>query len=220
MNSDISIVIPCYLQGEYVEEAIASCLSQSLLPEDIFVILMDPASQALILNPRVQCFRVPQMHVSAARNFGYRKVQTNWVLPLDADDILPLNYLAELSKLRDQADVIYTGLIDFNKFVQIKKPAAIVAEPALMATKFSPINALSTIDAWREVGGYDETFIEDDEIREYWLHLISKGKTFKACTTTFLNRRIHGDCRTTLTNKHRIQTMQRLRAMYPTLIRG
>ena len=216
----ISIVIPCYLQSRYVEEAVDSCLQQTLLPESIVVILMDTDSYAKesVLqqkDPRVRCYCKPQMYVSTARNFGYSQVTTSWVYPLDADDTLPPTYLEEVYALRDQADIIYTGLVDFCGDVKIIKPPPLATNASAIVRKHSPINALSTMDAWRAVGGYDETFIEDDEIREYWLHLASVGKTFKPCTTVYLNRRVHGDCRTVLTNKHRLQTMTRLRQMYP-----
>lgn len=41
LKKTIAVIIPCYNQSQFVQEAVKSCLTQTARPEQIIVLLMD-----------------------------------------------------------------------------------------------------------------------------------------------------------------------------------
>ncbi len=74
-----SIIIPCYKQAHYLEDAIGSCLSQSVLPEIIVVNDGSPDNTSEIAKKYKEVILIEQENkgLSAARNAGC--VDWKWV---------------------------------------------------------------------------------------------------------------------------------------------
>jgi len=91
----VTVIIPCYNSGAFIEKAVRSALDQTIPTR---VIVVDDCSkdnsfallQALAASePRLTAVRQPQNGgPSAARNTALRLVETPWVANLDADDYL------------------------------------------------------------------------------------------------------------------------------------
>lgn len=118
----VSIIIPYYNQGEYIEETLRSVLAQTY--ENIEIIIVNDGStdnsdeviQNLIReNPSILYFSVPNGGVSKARNFGITKAIGKYILPLDADDIIMPEYtkMAVEEFKKDPELVVVTGLGEF-----------------------------------------------------------------------------------------------------------
>lgn len=95
-NGKISVLIPCYKKSNYVITAVKSCLKQTQKPTEIIVLLMDDDSYAL--EPQLKemgatCYKEPQMNVCKARTYLAEKCKTDWLIFLDADDILSRNFI-------------------------------------------------------------------------------------------------------------------------------
>ena len=92
MKSLVSVVIPCYNQGRYLDEAIASTIDQDY--PAIEVIVVDDGSTdetpevAARWVHRITYLRQPNAGVSAARNRGVRAARGEVIALLDSDDIL------------------------------------------------------------------------------------------------------------------------------------
>lgn len=93
-----SIVIPLYNKGVFIKRAIDSILSQTC--ENYEVIVVDDGSTdgcgdyVLAYNDtRIKYYCKPNRGVSSARNFGITKAAGEWLLFLDADDLLLPNAL-------------------------------------------------------------------------------------------------------------------------------
>lgn len=96
-----SIVIPSYNDGELALSAVASCLVQEGQPH-IEVIVVDDGSTNDSMrqvvdrfgeHPCVRIVRKENGGLSSARNFGLELCQGDWVVFLDADDLLEPMYL-------------------------------------------------------------------------------------------------------------------------------
>ncbi len=97
----ISIIIPLYNKGKNIESTIASALSQNY--KKIEIIIVDDGSTdnsadivKAINDSRIRYFYKINGGVSSARNYGVQKANGEWVLFLDADDILLPNCLSTL----------------------------------------------------------------------------------------------------------------------------
>jgi len=95
----ISVIIPCFNIGKYISEAVESVLTQTY--RDFEIIIVDDASsdtetQKLLVQyvqPMIHVIRnTHNMGVSAARNKGICQARGEFILTLDADDVVADTY--------------------------------------------------------------------------------------------------------------------------------
>jgi glycosyltransferase involved in cell wall biosynthesis len=107
-ETTVSVIIPTYNCARFVGDAIASALNQSY--ENFEVVVIDDGStddtRAVVESCKESTDRVryiPQENggVSSARNHGIAKSEGEYLLFLDADDLLLSNSLAELATFLD-----------------------------------------------------------------------------------------------------------------------
>jgi glycosyltransferase involved in cell wall biosynthesis len=101
----ISVIIPCYNQGAYIQEAIDSVKAQTYADWEI-IIVNDGSDAEETLQQLVrlkeegfQIMDIANSGVSAARNKGIAVAKGSFVLPLDADDKIAPRYLEESIKI-------------------------------------------------------------------------------------------------------------------------
>lgn len=89
-----SVVVPLYNKQDFVEDTLRSVLSQ-VAEHDFEVLVIDdgsvdqgPARVLAIGDQRVRLIRQANGGVSAARNRGIREARGQWLIFLDADDLL------------------------------------------------------------------------------------------------------------------------------------
>lgn len=192
MIADVTIIIPCYGQSEYLLEAVDSCTRQTVQPKEIIAILMDDASYAL--QPKlgkVTCILKPQLSLPAARNLGFSLAKTEFVIPLDADDKLPENYIETLIRYSDKGDVVYVGSRCFGDSDEIREPP--ILHKYKMRLVRVPTSLLFRKKDWKEAGGYNEDFIYGNETEEFRIRLFLLGKVFVPCFEVKQWYRVHGD---------------------------
>lgn len=87
----VSVVIPCYNQGRFLGEAVASAAAQQGLVSEIIVIDDGSTDETPAVSRRdgsVRYLRQERRGLSQARNFGWRASSGDYVVFLDADDRL------------------------------------------------------------------------------------------------------------------------------------
>src|SRR5690554_6771382 len=99
-NKTVSIVIPCYNQGIYLEETVMSVLDSTHQELEILIVndgstdnTPEIGKRLAMENPNVQYFAQENSGPSVARNHGIKKAQGNYILPLDADDLISSDYI-------------------------------------------------------------------------------------------------------------------------------
>ena len=96
----VSIVIPCFNLGDYLADTVDSALAQT--HRDIEVVVVNDGSTDAktyriideLSGPRVRTITTPNRGLGAARNTGIRASTGDYVLPLDADDLIVPTYAA------------------------------------------------------------------------------------------------------------------------------
>lgn len=94
----VSVIIPCYDLGKYLDEAVDSVLSQTYQDFEIIVVddgSTDPGTRALLTDyrrPKTRVIRAPHCGVSAARNLAIDNSTGTYLCALDADDRLEPTY--------------------------------------------------------------------------------------------------------------------------------
>ena len=99
----VAILIPCYGKSEYICAAVSSCIEQSKMANEIHVLLMDEESiakksQLEKMSDIVVCHESTKKNASHARNCLATLTQAEWIIFLDADDLLSENFIEEVSK--------------------------------------------------------------------------------------------------------------------------
>lgn len=116
----VSVVVPIHNVEAYLDDCIASVLSQT--HKNLHLVLIDDGStdssgaiadRHAARDTRVQVIHQRNSGVSAARNAGLRAARGNWVSFVDADDLLDPRFLEwMLACARDPAAVAAGGVAD------------------------------------------------------------------------------------------------------------
>ena len=105
----ISIIVPCYNAQKYLPACLDSLIAQRM--EDFEVILIDDGSKDdtaeiaaayVQRDARFSLIRQENAGVSAARNTGLDAARGEWILFVDADDLLPPEALDNLLSCADE----------------------------------------------------------------------------------------------------------------------
>src|SRR5690242_9401975 len=95
----VTVVIPCYNMGAFIEETVASVLAQTFRSFEIVIVddgSRDPETVVKLDQLAARGLTVLRTHnvgVAAARNRGIEVAQGSYILPLDADDLIGPLYL-------------------------------------------------------------------------------------------------------------------------------
>lgn len=185
-TSNITVIIPCYNDGQYIMEALQSIYNQTLLPETI--IIVDDGSDAstkkiltAINHPLVQVVYQENKGVSAARNRAIAMAQTDYIVNLDADDYYEPTFFEKAVALLNQ-DHEVVAVSSYCRIFKAKKTIEII-EPKggslknLIVKNQSRASAMFTKKAWLTVGGFDEKMKEGYEDWEFWIAILKLGGT-------------------------------------------
>jgi len=194
----ISGVIPCFNQGEFVLDAIESLLAQTHSISEIIIVndgSTDQATNDLLRNlkrDRVRVFEKENGHLSSARNFGIYKVESEYVILLDADDTFA-NTFAEKAVRMFRNDVKIGAVTPyFKKFGSdqgIVKTRGGELKDFLTANR-SCGNGMIKKSVWDKVGGYDEKMKKGFEDWEFWIRILSHGYSIEILEEPLFNYRV------------------------------
>ena len=103
----ISIIIPCYNQGKYLDEAIQSVLKSTY--DHVEIIVINDGSTDLYTNKilnekkwdKTTVYHIPNGGVANARNFGIINSHGEYILPLDADDKITNDFIRKAVTVLD-----------------------------------------------------------------------------------------------------------------------
>ncbi|MFC4261269.1 glycosyltransferase family 2 protein [Ferruginibacter yonginensis] len=95
----VSVIIPCYNQGAFVMDALASVAAQTYVHWEAIVVndgSTDAATVALLAElqfPQTRVLHTSNMGLAQARNNGIAEAKGTYILPLDADDTIASTYI-------------------------------------------------------------------------------------------------------------------------------
>ncbi|MGN0885673.1 MAG: glycosyltransferase family 2 protein [Candidatus Spyradenecus sp.] len=212
----MSVIITCYNQGHWLVEAIESALASTYREIEILVIddgSTDPETRTLLtqLNfPKTQLICQPNKGVSYARNLGLTNARGEFVLCLDADDVLCPTYIEHaLAVFRAHPSCnVVTG--DFaNLFADGKRSAPVLGWQSFDHQYFIEhggivVSSLFRREAGLAAGGFSRVLnrlaLED---YEFWLTLYERNPDFRFLPEVGLLYRQHGPSR----NNHKIKRL-------------
>ena len=236
--SPVTVIIPLYNYARFVTEALDSVASQTLADLDVIVVddcsTDDSAAVASRwMEEHAARFRRAMVlrhlvngGLAATRNTGFGHGDTEFVLPLDADNLLLPTCLAKLTRSLASSRAAFAYCL-VERFLT---PAGEVPEPFLMHVhpwrpevlgKGNKIDAmvLHRVSAWRQAGGYSLSMpCQGWEDYELWFRIARMGGHGLHVPQILARYRVHGGSMLhTLTNTGRnaASLVAYLRSTYP-----
>lgn len=180
----ISVIIPCYNQGAYLDEAVDSVLCQTYRDFEIIIVndgSTDAATNALLADfrrPNTRVLRTANQGLAEARNTGIREACGEFVLPLDADDRIGADYLEKgvAALVADpDAGIVYCLAETFGARIG-PWPAPAYSLRRMLMGNLIFCSALFRRGDWERVGGYNRNMAAGWEDWDFWLSLIGLGR--------------------------------------------
>jgi glycosyltransferase involved in cell wall biosynthesis len=205
-NQDISlsVIIPCYNQGEYLLEAISSV--QRCQSHDLYELIIvndgstDPITQKVLNYLKDRSYLIidqPNQGLSGARNTGIKSAKGRYILPLDADNKIRETYIYKSIEILDEypeIGVVYgnaeffgdkTGLWEIPEF-DVNR---------LVMGNYIDACAVFRKAVWEDCGGYDSQIPNKlgYEDWDFWLGAAEKGWKFHHIPEVLFEYRFRND---------------------------
>ena len=223
--SDISVIIPTCDRPEYVREAIASALAQTVRPHEILVI--DNGTRELRLDgfpPEVKLHRIaPRIGPARARNFGAAVATGAYLAFLDDDDWWEPSFLANARAVLDgenvrcvygRKDVYIAGQSSFYMIPSkddLTVPVLLRRNPGI-----GGINLLIERILFLKVGGFDERLLLSED-RALALEVVLSGEPIGVAPAAVAVFREHTSDRLTRHNIRKMRFVLKYRRLYSKL---
>jgi len=210
MDSKFSIVIPLFNKETSIAKTLISCVLQSYLSFEIIIIDDGSTDNSVAIchdtlaktNRTFSVVRQCNAGVAAARNTGIRAAKGDYIVFLDADDLLEEQHLDNLTKLIDSSDngkvfsVGHTILLNSKKMIPAThfKPnfSGKVKEPFVSFSKGLSLMNSSTSCVKRCILRGDLLFPEGETRGEdlfLWIMLLSRYELYHtASPSVIINR--------------------------------
>ncbi len=199
----VSIIIPCYNLGAYVKDAVESVRAQTYSDYEIIIVddgSTDPKTikvlEGLSRN-QVQVLRTKNKKLPGARNHGISQASGEYMMCLDADDMLAPTYLEKTVKVLDQDKeknlaFVTTWLQEFGERSDVWR-AGEFNIPQLLMNNIVQAGSLFRKSVWKEVGGYKDEMVGGYEDWEFWLSTVEKGYKWAVVPEPLFLYRIRGE---------------------------
>lgn len=195
----VSVIIPMYNSARYVAETIHSVLASTYT--DIEVVCIDDGSadnsadiaeQIAATDSRVKVLRQPNGGVCRARNAAIRASHGEYILPVDADDVLMPQFIADaVAVLSADSDV--KVVVPSAEFFGARSGQWSLRpySPHLLARKnMLPATAMYRRTDYQRIGGYC-TELKAREDWEFWISMLENGGKVVTLPGIGLKYRIH-----------------------------
>jgi len=217
--SKVSVIMPCYNDGAYIREALASVNAQTY--KDIEVIIIDDGSddpntlQILdnISESNIKLLKTKRLRPAGARNEGISQATGKYILPLDADDIIEPEYIEKAVSIMEKDErvgVVYcfaelfgerSGRWDLPNYSLEK----------MLLDNIVFVTALFYKEDWENVGGFNTNMKHGMEDYDFWLSILEIGREIHQIPEVLFRYRIKPTSRTTefMTNVQIVQETYR-----------
>jgi len=199
----VSIIIPAYNSGKYLDETIQSAMQQTWPNKEVIIVDDGSADNSLEIakkyqNDRVRVFGQANKGASGARNRGLKEAKGDYIQFLDADDLLAPDKIEKQLKAigNDPNTMAYGALVRFSKEAEMASQAGgyltkdYASGRDLLFDLFGGNSATHTggmiaLHAWltpvqviRDAGGWNETITVDDD-GEFFCRVVLKARSIK-----------------------------------------
>jgi len=196
----VSVIIPCYNQGHFVDEAVDSVLAQTFADLEIIIVndgSTDPATNRILRDykkPKTCVLHTKNHRLGGARNNGIRAASGEYILPLDADDRIGTTYVEQAVRALESDPNLGIAYCEAEYFGARtgKWDLPPYGFPDILLGNSIFCTALFRKSDWEAVGGY-RTDLSLWEDYDFWLSIIELGRTVHQIPEVLFYYRQHPD---------------------------
>jgi glycosyltransferase involved in cell wall biosynthesis len=181
---EVTVVIPCFNQGQFIAECLESLESQTfsswkaIVVEDASTDGKTPELCDAVQSDRVTVVHVPENQGRAgARNVGIKLAQSEAIMSLDADDKLaPTHFERTVPRLLEnpRCGIVYTDYQNFGTFSSVGR--SMPFDPVLLYVhQYIFAGSLFRKSAFEKTIGYRPEFNIGNEDWDFWLAIVEAG---------------------------------------------
>lgn len=224
----VSVIIPCYNQSCYLEEAVESVKRQTFRDWEVVIVNDGSPDDTEVVAERIadssegsdiRIMSLSNHGISMARNAGIEEARGAYILCLDADDRIASTFLElTLGQLeRDRGiGIVYTDLQQFGEGTEFIQAAEF--DPNRLPTG-NQLNYCSLYrrEIWEDVGGYNPNMDHGHEDWNFWVGCVEHGYVAKRIPSALFEYRIKKISRSTGANHHDRELRARIVLNHPSL---
>lgn len=202
----VSIIVPCYKQAEYLAETLESVLAQTYQNWECVVVndgspdnTDEIANRYVAKDNRFKYVWQENGGPSRARNAGIANSTGDYVLPLDADDLISPGYV---EKAVDSLSRFPEIKLVYSKVDMFGSENGLLKLEEYDYEKFIWKNCIVCTAMFRradydQTNGYNENMVHGDEDWDFWLSLLKKDDDVYRIDEVLFHYRIKDKSRTT-----------------------
>ncbi len=230
--ASISVVIPSFQQAEYLADAIESAYSQTLPPHEIIIVDDGSTDGSLeiaerykfskypLIDSPVKVIRQVNKGLASARNTGIMNSTGDYILFLDADDILMEHALERINNeiVTMNPDIVAPSFKCFGK-----SDNTVILQGFNM-DQFKEANRLGYFCAFRrsallEVGGYSPRMRYGYEDYHLSFDLLGRGKSFAIIQEVLVLYRVKDKSMIHDAQEHHEELMGQIKKDFPEIFK-
>lgn len=218
----VSVIMPCYNDGQYLEEAVRSVKDQTYSAWELIIIddgSDDEATLQAIERVRAEgavILHTDHVRPAGARNYGIEHAHGRYILPLDADDKIDRTYMEKAVRIMESDErigVVYceadmfgakSGRWDLPKY----------SFQTMLLDNIVFVTALFYREDWEKAGGFNRNMSAGMEDYDFWLGILELGKEIYQIEEVLFHYRIKTVSRTSGFQSDYIQMQAVYRQIY------
>lgn len=219
----VSIITPCYNDGEYIEETIKSIRAQTYTNWEMIIIDdgSDDENTLQILEKiqhekDIRLLRTQRLRPAGARNAGISVANGEYILPVDADDLIEPTYLeraVEKMEANSELGIVYCHA---DLFGEKNGPWELpdYTFDTMLLDNVIFVTALFRRSDWEQVGGFRTSMKHGMEDYDFWLSILELGREVYQLPETLFHYRIKASSRTTQFQQNAETVKETYKAIY------
>lgn len=231
----ISVIIPSYNQAQYLEDCIESVYSQTIQPHEIIIVDDGSTDNSYEIAKRYEFSKFPGIEspvrvirqvnkgLPSARNTAIMVATGDWVLPLDADDMLKENAIEVFTKtINESRQQKPTVIAPSFEHMGLREDKIILGPFGIEDLKVANrIGYFSIIlrAALHETGGYNPKMRWGFEDWDLWFDLFKRGAIFLILQDVLVKYRIKENSMLTEANKHSDELIGQIKRNHPEIFK-
>lgn len=223
----ISVVIPCYNQGQYLKDSIGSIKAQTFKNYEI-ILVNDGSTEVKTIKiidkveteqPDVIVINKKNGGLSEARNSGIKVARGKYILCLDADDKIESDYLKRSIEVFEESKKANLGFVtswvqEFGDRSNVWKTEDFNAGKLLI---INLVHAGSVFkkEVWEKVGGYKKIMKGGYEDWEFWISAVEEGYSWELIKKPLFDYRIRKESMLSGAFKRHMELYERIVNLHP-----
>ncbi len=201
----VSVIMPCYNDGQYIEEAIGSIKNQTYSNWEL-IIIDDGSDDEKTINiidnindERITILNTNHLRPAGARNYGISQAKGKFILPVDSDDKIEPVYIEKAIKIIESDSKIGVVYCEADLFGEKsgKWDLPKYSFEKMLLDNIVFVTALFYREDWEKVGGFNTQMLAGMEDYDFWLAILALDREIYQIPEILFHYRIKPVSRTT-----------------------